>query len=47
MSKRKREDLEELLERGRQLREELRQTIERVDERQRARQAQRGWRKRG
>ena len=39
MSKKKREDLEELLERGRRAREELRQTIERVQARRLARQA--------
>jgi hypothetical protein len=39
VSKKKREDLQELLERGRRVREELRQTIERVEARQRARQA--------
>ena len=47
MSKKKREDLEAMLERGRRVREELRQTIERVEARQRARQAQFGSRKRG
>ena len=47
MSKKKREDLQEMLERGRRVREELRQTIERVEARQRARQAQYGSRKRG
>lgn len=47
MSKKKREDLHELLERGRRLREELQQTIDRVEARQRARQAQHGFRKRG
>jgi len=39
VSKKKREDLQELLERGRRVREELRQTIERVEARQLARQA--------
>jgi len=47
VSKKKREDLQEMLERGRRVREELRQTIERVEARQRARQAQFGSRKRG
>ena len=47
MSKKRREDLQELIERGRRVREELRQTIERVEARQRARQAQLGSRKRG
>jgi len=47
VSKKKREDLQEMLERGRRVREELRQTIERVEARQRARQAQHGSRKRG
>ncbi len=42
MSKKKREDLQELLERGRQVREELRQTIERVEERRAARRARYG-----
>ena len=42
MSKKKREDLETLLERGRRVREELRQTIERVEARQLARRARFG-----
>jgi hypothetical protein len=42
MSRKKREDLEELLERGRRVREELRQTIERVEARRLARQARYG-----
>ncbi len=39
MSKKKREDLEAMLERGRRVREELRQTIERVEARRLARNA--------
>lgn len=42
MSKKKREDLQELLERGRRVREELRQTIERVEARRIARRAHYG-----
>jgi hypothetical protein len=42
VSKKKREDLQELLERGRQVREELRQTIERVEARRAARRARFG-----
>ena len=42
MSEKKREDLQELLERSRRVREELRQTIERVEARQRARRARFG-----
>jgi hypothetical protein len=38
----KREDLEEMLERSRRVREELRQTIERVEARRLARQARFG-----
>ena len=47
MSKRKREDLEEMLERSRRVREELRLTIERVEARRLARQARYGSRDRG
>jgi hypothetical protein len=47
VSKKKREDLEEMLERSRRVREELRQTIERVEARQLARQARYGPRDRG
>jgi hypothetical protein len=42
MSKRKREDLQEMLERGRRVREELRLTIERVEARRLARRARFG-----
>jgi len=42
VSKKKREDLEEMLERSRRVREELRQTIERVEARQLARRARFG-----
>ena len=47
MSKERREELRELLERGRRVREELRQTIERVEARRLARQAQYGSRRAG
>jgi len=39
VSKRKREDLEEMLERSRRIREEFRQTIERIEAESRARRA--------
>ena len=42
MAKKKREDLEAMLERGRRVREELRRTIERVEARQLARRARFG-----
>ena len=47
MSKKKREDLEEMLERGRRVREELRQTIERIEAERLVRQARPHWFKRG
>ncbi len=47
MSERKREDRQELLERGRRVREELRLTIERVEARRLARQARFGSHGRG
>ena len=47
MSKKKREDWEELRERSRRIREEFQQTIERIEAEQRARQAGPRWFKRG
>lgn len=47
MSKRKREDWEEMREQGRRVREELRQTIERIEAERAARRARPRWFKRG